>query len=165
MVMMTEKPANKRFTMQVQEIAAETVAIRSQDWDRDRFDIEFGLQNGTTYNSFVIQGDKLALVDTSHEKFRQLYFDALRGVIDPTTIDYLVISHTEPDHSGLVRDILKLAPQVTVVGSKVAIQFIEDFVHQDFKRQIVKNGDKIELSSRQHRSIGFRYGSILLQSS
>ena len=145
MVMMTEKPANKRFTMQVQEIAPETTAIRSQDWDRDRFDIEFGLQNGTTYNSFVIQGDKLALVDTSHEKFRQLYFDTLRGVIDPTTIDYLVISHTEPDHSGLVRDILELAPHVTVVGSKVAIQFIEDFVHQDFQRQIVKNGDKIEL--------------------
>ncbi|MGK7917429.1 MAG: diflavin flavoprotein A, partial [Prochloraceae cyanobacterium] len=63
----------KRLTMQtVENVAADTTAIRSLDWDRDRFDIEFGLQNGTTYNSFLIRGDKIALVDTSHEKFRQL---------------------------------------------------------------------------------------------
>lgn len=144
MVLMTE-PKQKRLTMQLGEIAEDTTAIRSLDWDRDRFDIEFGLQNGTTYNSFLIRGEKIALVDTSHEKFRQLYLDTLKGLIDPTTIDYLIISHTEPDHSGLVRDILALAPQVTVVGAKVAIQFLEDLVHQPFKRQIVKNGDQLDL--------------------
>ncbi|MGB5959009.1 MAG: diflavin flavoprotein, partial [Coleofasciculaceae cyanobacterium] len=144
MVLMTERN-QKRLTMQTGEIAQDTTAIRSLDWDRDRFDIEFGLQNGTTYNSFLIRGEKIALVDTSHEKFRQLYLDTLTGLIDPTTIDYLIISHTEPDHSGLVRDVLQLAPQVTVVGAKVAIQFLEDLVHQPFKRQIVKNGDQLDL--------------------
>ncbi|HAJ59843.1 MAG TPA: diflavin flavoprotein A, partial [Cyanobacteria bacterium UBA8543] len=103
------------------------------------------LQNGTTYNSFLIRGQKTALVDTSHEKFRQLYLDTLNGLINPTQIDYLIISHTEPDHSGLVKDVLQLAPQVTVVGSKVAIQFLEDFVHQPFERLVVKNGDKLDL--------------------
>ncbi|NEO25857.1 MAG: MBL fold metallo-hydrolase [Kamptonema sp. SIO4C4] len=135
----------KRLTMQTGYISQDTTAIRSLDWDRDRFDIEFGLQNGTTYNSFIIRGDKVALVDTSHEKFRDLYFDTLNGLIDPKTVDYLVISHTEPDHSGLVKDFLQLAPNTTVVGSKVAIQFLEGFIHQDFKRQIVKNGDQIDL--------------------
>ena len=144
MVLMTERD-QKRLSMQLGEIAPDTTAIRSLDWDRDRFDIEFGLQNGTTYNSFLIRGEKIALVDTSHEKFRQLYLDTLTGLIDPTTIDYLIISHTEPDHSGLVRDVLALAPQVTVVGAKVAIQFLEDLVHTPFKRQIVKNGDKLDL--------------------
>ncbi len=137
--------SQKRLTMQTGEIAPDTTAIRSLDWDRDRFDIEFGLQNGTTYNSFLIRGEKIALVDTSHEKFRQLYLDTLKGLINPTEIDYLIISHTEPDHSGLVKDVLQLAPQVTVVGAKVAIQFLEDFVHQPFNRQIVKNGDKLDL--------------------
>jgi flavorubredoxin/flavin reductase (DIM6/NTAB) family NADH-FMN oxidoreductase RutF len=127
------------------EIATDTTAIRSLDWDRDRFDIEFGLQNGTTYNSFIIKGEKTALVDTSHEKFRNLYLDTLTGLIDPKTIDYIIISHTEPDHSGLVKDILQLAPKATVVGSKVAIQFLEGFVHQPFEKQIVKNGDRIDL--------------------
>jgi flavorubredoxin/flavin reductase (DIM6/NTAB) family NADH-FMN oxidoreductase RutF len=144
MVVLTDK-IQKRLTVQTQDIAADTTTIRSMDWDRDRFDIEFGLQNGTTYNSFIIRGDKLALVDTSHEKFRQLYLDTLKGLIDPSQIDYLIISHTEPDHSGLVQDIIDLAPNVTVVGSKVAIQFLENFVHKPFTKQIIKNGDVIDL--------------------
>jgi flavorubredoxin/flavin reductase (DIM6/NTAB) family NADH-FMN oxidoreductase RutF len=135
----------KRLTIQQADLTKETTAIRSLDWDRDRFDIEFGLKNGTTYNSYLIRGDKIALVDTSHEKFRQLYLDTLRGLIDPKQIDYLIISHTEPDHSGLVKDLLQLAPQVIVVGSKVAIQFLENFVHQPFARQLVKSGDTIDL--------------------
>ncbi|MFM2380023.1 MAG: hypothetical protein RLZZ143_2603 [Cyanobacteriota bacterium] len=137
----------KRLTVQVADLTADTTAIRSLDWDRDRFDIEFGLQNGTTYNSYLIRGEKIALVDTSHEKFRQLYFDSLNGLINPQEIDYLIISHTEPDHSGLVRDILQLAPNITVVGSKVAIQFLENLVHHPFQRQLVKNGDQLDLGN------------------
>lgn len=137
----------KRLTLQVADLTADTTAIRSLDWDRDRFDIEFGLQNGTTYNSYLIRGEKIALVDTSHEKFRQLYLDSLNGLINPQEIDYLIISHTEPDHSGLVRDILQLAPNITVVGSKVAIQFLENLVHHPFQRQLVKNGDQLDLGN------------------
>ncbi|HEY9815279.1 MAG TPA: diflavin flavoprotein [Candidatus Obscuribacterales bacterium] len=143
-------PVQKRLTTQITEIAPNTVTIRSLDWDRDRFDIEFGLQNGTTYNSFIIYGDKTALVDTSHEKFRDLYLDALKGAVDPSTLDYLIISHTEPDHSGLVPDILALAPDITVVGSKVALQFLEGLTHKPFKQQIVKNGDTLDLG-KGHR--------------
>jgi flavorubredoxin/flavin reductase (DIM6/NTAB) family NADH-FMN oxidoreductase RutF len=146
MVALTER-TEKRLTIETVEIAQETIAIRSLDWDRDRFDIEFGLQNGTTYNSFLIRGEQTALVDTSHEKFRKLYFDTLTGLINPTEIDYLIISHTEPDHSGLVKDLLQMAPDITVVASKVAIQFLENFVHQPFKRQIVKNGDRLDLGN------------------
>ncbi len=141
----TPLPTQKRLSTQTQAIAAETIAIRSLDWDRDRFDIEFGLQNGTTYNSYLIQADKVALVDSSHEKFRQLYLDLLTGLIDPARIDYLIVSHTEPDHSGLVKDILQLAPNITVVATKVALQFLDNFVHQPFERIQVKSGDRLDL--------------------
>ncbi|MDJ0733728.1 MAG: diflavin flavoprotein [Nostocaceae cyanobacterium] len=146
MVALTDK-TKKRLTIQTGDIAADTRVIRSLDWDRDRFDIEFGLQNGTTYNSFIIRGEQTALVDTSHEKFRQLYLDTLQDLINPTEINYLIISHTEPDHSGLVKDILQLAPEITVVASKVAIQFLENLVHQPFKRRIVKSGDILDLGN------------------
>jgi len=141
------EPAQKRLTLQTAEIAPNTTTIRSLDWDRDRFDIEFGLQNGTTYNSFLIRGEKTALVDTSHAKFRQLYLDALRGQIDPAEIDYIIISHTEPDHSGLVKDILEIAPNAVVVGAKVAIAFLENLVHQPFERMQVKSGDTLDLGN------------------
>ncbi len=139
--------AEKRLTIQTADIAPDTTTIRSLDWDRDRFDIEFGLQNGTTYNSYLIRGEKTALVDTSHAKFRQLYLDTLKGLIDPQEIDYLIISHTEPDHSGLVADLLALAPDITVVGAKVAIKFLEDLIHQPFERQLVKSGQSIDLGN------------------
>ncbi|MEM1254787.1 MAG: diflavin flavoprotein [Cyanobacteria bacterium P01_H01_bin.21] len=141
------QPTEKRLTITTSEIADNTATIRSLDWDRDRFDIEFGLQNGTTYNSFLVRGEKTALIDTSHAKFQQLYMDALTGLIDPKEIDYIVISHTEPDHSGLVKDVLDLAPQAVVVGAKVAVKFLEDLVHQPFKSQLVKSGDTLDLGN------------------
>ncbi len=136
-----------RLTLQVAELFPSITTIRSLDWDRDRFDIEFELQNGTTYNSFLIQGDKTALIDTSHEKFRELYLEALTGQVNLNlaTLDYLIVSHTEPDHSGLVEDVLELAPHVTVVGAKVAIQFLENMVHRPFKSLVVKQGDHLDL--------------------
>ena len=136
-----------RLTVETVEIAPETTAIRCLDWDRERFDIEFGLQNGTTYNSFLIQGEKVALVDTSHGKFEQLYMEVITGLIDVSKIDYLIISHTEPDHSGLVKNILQLAPSITVVGAKVAIQFLENMVHQPFESMVVKSGQKLDLGN------------------
>ncbi|MBE9070388.1 FprA family A-type flavoprotein, partial [Leptolyngbya cf. ectocarpi LEGE 11479] len=122
--------ASTRLTLQIEEIATDSTAIRCLDWDRDRFDIEFELCNGTTYNSFLIRGDKVALVDTTHLKFESLYLDCLHRLIDPTAIDYLVVNHTEPDHSGLMGQLLAIAPQITVIGSKVAIQFLQSQIHR-----------------------------------
>jgi flavorubredoxin/flavin reductase (DIM6/NTAB) family NADH-FMN oxidoreductase RutF len=59
----------------------------------------------------------------------------------------LIISHTEPDHSGLVKNILQLAPSITVVGAKVAIQFLENMVHQPFNSMVVKSGQKLDLGN------------------
>ena len=136
-----------RLTVETVEIAAQTTAIRCLDWDRERFDVEFGLRNGTTYNSFLIEGEKVALVDTSHGKFEDLYLSVIARLIDINQIDYLIVSHTEPDHSGLVKNILELAPSITVVGAKVAIQFLENMVHQPFKSMVVKSGQKLDLGN------------------
>ncbi|MEO0377437.1 MAG: diflavin flavoprotein, partial [Cyanobacteria bacterium P01_A01_bin.17] len=78
---------------------------------------------------------------------RDLYLKLLKQEIDPADIDYLVISHTEPDHSGLVPDILALAPDVTVVGAKVALKFLEDLVNQPFPQQVVKSGERLDLGN------------------
>jgi len=134
-----------RLTVETVEIAPNTTAIRCLDWDRDRFDIEFGLQNGTTYNSYLIRGEQTVLVDTSHQKFRQLYLETLKGLINPKAIDYIIVSHTEPDHSGLVEDVLQLAPRATVLASKIALQFLEGLVHDPFSKRIVKSGDRIDI--------------------
>ncbi|MBE9156595.1 diflavin flavoprotein [Nodosilinea sp. LEGE 06152] len=140
-----EPPCTGRLTLQTAAIAPDSTVIRCLDWDRDRFDIEFELQNGTTYNSFLIRGEKTALIDTSHSKFRTLYLEELRSLVDLAQIDYLIVNHTEPDHSGLISDLLDLAPQITVVGSKVAIQFLQNQIHRPFATRTVKSGDRLDL--------------------
>jgi flavorubredoxin len=80
------------------------------------------LDNGTTYNAYLIFGDKVGLVDASHEKFHNLFLGQLQAQLQAAgrdTIDYIICSHTEPDHSGLVPAVLDLFPEATVVGSKV----------------------------------------------
>ncbi|MBE9108382.1 diflavin flavoprotein [Nodosilinea sp. LEGE 07298] len=149
MVALTDVPSKNlvqgRLSVQVAEIAADSTVLRCLDWDRDRFDIEFELRNGTTYNSFLLKGKKTALIDTAHAKFKDLYFRELRQQVDLRQVDYLIVNHTEPDHSGLIADVLALAPQITVVGSKVAIQFLQNQIHRPFAAQVVKSGDRLDL--------------------
>lgn len=140
---------NKRLQLVVADVAEDTITIRSLDHDRDRFDIEFALQEGTTYNSYLIFGaDKTALIDASHAKFRDIYMPQLKRELAArgrTSLDYIFVSHTEPDHSGLVADVVQDFPNVTVVGSKVCLQFLSNLMHIPFTSQQVKGGDVIDL--------------------
>ncbi len=145
-----------RLSLEWANIGLDTHTIRSLDWDRDRFDIEFGLRNGTTYNSFLIQGSKKALIDTSHKKFRELWLSLLKEKVNPASIDYLIVSHTEPDHSGLIGDILEINPNIEILASKVAIQFLENQVHRPFKSRAVKSGDEIDLGVNKTTNISHR---------
>jgi flavorubredoxin/flavin reductase (DIM6/NTAB) family NADH-FMN oxidoreductase RutF len=149
--------APARLTLQCEPIAPDTTAIRSLDWDRSRFDIEFGLRNGTTYNSFLVRGERTALIDTSHLKFEGSWLPLLQEQIDPKAIDHLIVSHTEPDHSGLIGHLLDLNPEIEIVASKVAIQFLENQVHRPFKSRAVKSGEELDLGTNPESGVNHRF--------
>ncbi|WP_115125994.1 diflavin flavoprotein [Synechococcus sp. GEYO] len=146
-----------RLSLQCQPIAADSTTIRSLDWERSRFDIEFGLRNGTTYNAFLVRGERTALIDTSHAKFRDTWVPLLKEQIDPKAIDHLIVSHTEPDHSGLIGDLIDLNPDIEIVGSKVAIQFLKDQVHRPFNSRAVKTGDELDLGTNPDSDVQHRF--------
>mgnify|MGYP001428197310 FL=1 len=148
-----EMARQPKLTLQSERIARDTITIRSLDWERSRFDIEFGLRNGTTYNSFLIKGAKTAIVDTSHKKFQEAWFDLLKEHIHPKEVDYLIVSHTEPDHSGLINDLLDLNPDIQIVASKVALQFLKDQVHRSFNSIAVKSGNELDLGTNPTSNI------------
>ncbi len=149
--------AAPRLSLQCEVIADDTVTIRSLDWDRSRFDIEFGLRNGTTYNSFLVRGERTALIDTSHAKFRDTWIPLLKAQIDPKAIDVLIVSHTEPDHSGLIGDLLDLNPEIEIVASKVAIQFLENQVHRPFNSRAVKSGEELDLGTNPESGVHHQF--------
>ena len=154
---MVVAPAAPKLSLQSESIAEDTTTIRSLDWDRSRFDIEFGLRNGTTYNAFLVRGEQTALIDTSHAKFRDTWIPLLKDEIDPCSIDVLIVSHTEPDHSGLIGDLIDLNPEIEIVGSKVALQFLQDQVHRPFRSRAVKSGDELDLGTNPESGIHHRF--------
>jgi len=153
----TAPGTTSRLSLQCEPIAADTTTIRSLDWDRSRFDIEFGLRNGTTYNAFLVRGERTALIDSSHLKFRDTWLALLEGLIDPRSIDHLIVSHTEPDHSGLIGDLIERNPEIEIVGSKVAIQFLENQVHRPFRSRAVKSGEELDLGTNPDSGVQHRF--------
>lgn len=149
--------APPRLSLQCEAIGPDTTTIRSLDWDRSRFDIEFGLRNGTTYNAFLVRGERTALIDTSHLKFEATWLPLLEEQIDPLAIDHLIVSHTEPDHSGLIGHLLERNPEIEIVASKVAIQFLADQVHRPFRSRAVKSGEELDLGTNPSSGVQHRF--------
>ncbi|MCU0473094.1 MAG: FprA family A-type flavoprotein [Bacteroidales bacterium] len=118
------------------------------DYEIKTFDIVMNTEFGTTYNSYFINAEKKTLVEVAKEKFSSIYLNKLRSVTDPAEISYIILDHTEPDHSGSLKLLLELAPSATVVGSGNAIRYLEDMVNVPFKSLVVKDGDTLDLGNK-----------------
>jgi NADH oxidase (H2O-forming) len=118
------------------------------DYDIVAFDIVMETKYGTTYNSYFIDAGKKAIVETTKATFWDIWLEKVKGVTDPADIDYIILNHTEPDHSGNLENLLKLAPRAVVVGSGNAIRYLEDIVSVPFKSMKVKDGDSLDLGNK-----------------
>jgi len=106
--------------VQVLPVAAETWVLRSRSWGRLRFEIEYGLERGTTANSFLIRATQIALLDPPGESFTTLYLQALQERLDVRCLDYIILGHVNPNRVKTLKPLLALAPQVTLVCSNPA---------------------------------------------
>ncbi len=124
------------------------------DCDLITFDIVMETKHGTTYNSYFIEAQKKAVIDTVKEKFWPEYKEKLLSLTDPGEIEYIICNHTEPDHSGSLRHLLELAPDATVVGSGQALTYLGEMMGRTFNSLKVKDGDEIDLGDKKLRIIG-----------
>ena len=124
------------------------------DYDIVTFDVVMETEYGTTYNSFFIDADKKTIIDTSKEKFWGTYLEKIKAVVDPAAIEYIVVNHTEPDHSGNLRNLLNVAPNATVVGSGNAIRYLKDIIGPEFPHMIVKHGQTLDLGNKKLQFVG-----------
>lgn len=119
------------------------------DKDIVTFDIVMETREGTTYNSYFINAEKKVLIDTAKESFKEVYFNKLRQVTELSEIDYIITTHTEPDHSGCIRHLLELAPKAVVYGSRQAINYLQDMTDKPFQYVYVKDGDVLDLGNKK----------------
>jgi NADH oxidase (H2O-forming) len=146
---MTKKPVKARLKDDsVIDVTRDVKWIGVLDYDIITFDIVMSTKYGTTYNSYFINAEKKAIVEASKEKFSDKHIAKLRSVTDPSEIQYIILDHTEPDHSGNTARLLEIAPSAVVVGSGNAIRYLGDIINEPFKSLVVKDGDTLDLGNK-----------------
>ena len=116
------------------------------DRNKTLFEGLWPLPNGVSYNSYLIDDEKVCLIDTVEVDFFTQYLENIRAVIGDRPIDYLVINHMEPDHSGSIALVKKYYPQVQVIGNKKTFGMMSGFYGLGCENDLeVKNGDTLNL--------------------
>ena len=123
--------------------------VGAVDWNIRHFHgFTYSTHRGTTYNAYLIIDKKVALVDTVQHPFAEEMMERIREIIDPSKIDYIIANHVESDHSGAIAEILKHAPDATVIGTANCQKGLEKHYFGNWKFQVVKTGDTLSLGDR-----------------
>lgn len=111
---------------------------------------ELSVHRGTSYNAYLIKDEKTVLVDTVWGVHAEEFIANVKRVVDPATIDYVVVNHAEPDHSGSLPELMRLCPKATVVVSRGGAQSVPGHYHQpEWTLKTVKTGDRLSIGSRE----------------
>jgi len=134
--------------MQPIEIKPGIFYIGVNDEKTELFDGLWPIKNeGVSYNSYLIKDDKTAVIELSKDVTTADYFNKLKAVVDPASIDYVIINHMEPDHTGAMEEMRRLNPRVTLVGTEKTKAMLAGFYGITDNIRVVNEGETINLGS------------------
>ena len=139
------------------QIAENIAYVGVNDHDIDLFEGQYDVrQNGMSYNSYVVVGQKVAVMDTVDGRFVGEWLGNLDAALAGRTPDYLVVHHMEPDHSANIANFLKVYPEATVVSSAKAFVMMKNFFGDDYadRRIVVGEGDTLCLGKHTLTFVG-----------
>lgn len=120
------------------------------DWELRRFHgDEYSTHRGSTYNSYLIEEEKCAVIDTVWAPFAKEYVDNLEKLIDLKKIDYVIANHAEIDHSGALPELMARIPDVPIYCTANGVKSLKGHYHKDWNFHPVKTGDKLSLGSKE----------------
>lgn len=105
-------------------------------------------QEGVSYNTYLVQGERTALIDLVKDIKQGELLDQVADVVAISDLDYVVINHMEPDHSGALRLMLRLAPEMTILGTPKTKQMLESFYGVTERVQVVEDGEELDLGGK-----------------
>ena len=124
--------------------------IGKVDWELRTFHgKEYSTHRGSSYNSYLVRDNKIVLIDTIWGKFSGEFVENLKKEISLDEIDFVIINHAEPDHSGSLPELMCHIPDVPIYCTSNGIDSLKGHYHQDWNFQVVKTGDKLRLGSKE----------------
>ncbi len=148
--------SQKPRDVQIAPVGLNTLVMRSRSWSRLRFEIEYGLERGTTANSFLITADQSALLDPPGESFSEIFLQALQQRFDVTQLTYIVVGHVNPNRAATLKQLLELSPQATIVCSNPAAIALQSLLEgQDLTLRVVKSSAEEVLDLGQGHQLRF----------
>ena len=117
------------------------------DHQIDLFEGQYIVPNGMAYNSYLIMDDQIAVMDSVDKNFTEEWLGNIRTEAGSRPVDYLIVQHMEPDHSGSIAAFMEAYPKAVVVASAKAFAMMQAFFGEEYaeRRRIVKEGDKLAL--------------------
>lgn len=123
------------------KITEDTFWVGVNDRETDLFESLWPIPRGISYNAYLIRDKKVALVDTVKKSYLPNLLDKIRELIgNDRQLDYLIINHMEPDHSGAVDVIKQVYPDVEIVGNQKTIEFLKGYYGIADGVKIVEDG-------------------------
>lgn len=115
----------------------------------DLFESQYVIPNGVSYNSYVIFDEKVTVMDTVDARATEEWLANLEEVLDGREVDYLVVSHMEPDHASNVQNLIEKYPSMQVVGNAKTFNLVSQFFNVDLegRKVLVKEGDTLNIGS------------------
>ena len=133
----------------MKEITSNIFYVGVNDRNKTLFEGLWPLPNGVSYNAYLINDEKVCLVDTVEVDFFMPFLENIREVIGDRPIDYIVVNHMEPDHSGSLALLRQFYPNVEIIGNKKTFDMMAGFYKLTTGLKEVKNGDSIDLGAHQ----------------
>lgn len=131
--------------MNITEIKPGVRYVGVNDRTTTRFEGLWSLPYGVSYNSYLVTGERVALIDTVEESFGSRFVENIRRELGDRTIDFLVVNHMEPDHSSSVATLRRLYPQMRIVGNAKTLQMLQGYYGIGENTLEVKEGDTLDL--------------------
>ena len=129
----------------MKQITDKIFYVGVNDRNKSLFEGLWPLPNGVSYNAYLVVDEKVALIDTVEVDFFMPFLENIREVLGERPIDYVVVNHMEPDHSGSLALLRQFYPDIEIVGNKKTFDMMSGFYHLTTGLKEVKNGDSIEL--------------------
>ena len=133
--------------MNIRAILPDIFYVGVNDREKHRFESLWPLPHGVSYNSYIVRSHKTALIDSVEVRESLTLFSHLDEVLGGTEIDYLVVNHMEPDHSGSIPLLAAKYPEMKIVGNKQTVAMIGGFYGITDQERFVTvcDGDKLDL--------------------